>query len=299
MSEFVTIYRGGVNAWECDVMGHLNLQYYAAKLTEGLGHLGQAMAPAETDAARLRHRHWLSRYQGELQAGEMLDIRAAVLAVGEGSVDLLAEIVNVGTQRLSASFEMRCDNFDAAAQKVLPWGDETRRRLEDMIAERTGKPRPPTAGSPIAPPSMPLREPFVSARGGVDAWQCDGDGALARQFYYAIGYNGVSHIRQRMGLTRDIATANQWGGAALEYGVDFLAPVKAGDVYTLRSGLLEVGNKIFRVGHHLHNDSSGELAAVYDVVACMFDLKARRAMTIPEPIRSQAKTLLIGWPPAG
>jgi acyl-CoA thioester hydrolase len=98
-----------------------------------------------------------------------------------------------------------------------------------------------------------------------------------------------------MGITRDQAKTLGWGGAALEYAVQFLAPISAGDVYTLRTGLLHVADKTFRIGHRLHNDSSGELAATFDIVACMFDLHARRAMTIPDEIRARAESMIIEW----
>ena len=101
-----------------------------------------------------------------------------------------------------------------------------------------------------------------------------------------------------MGITRDVAQTRQWGGAALEYELRLLAPIEAGDIFTLRSGLLDLGGKIFRFGHCLYNDSSGTLAATYDVIGCMFDLQARRAMAIPDEIKSQARNLMIPWPPA-
>ncbi len=297
MSEFVPIYRGGVNAWECDVMGHLNLQFYAAKLSEGLGHLWYALGLAPDQAAQMRRRHAFSRYLGELHAGAVLDIRAAVLAVDSDSIDILAEIVNAESGRISASFELRFDNFDPTAQATVPWSDETRRHMTAMIAERSDNPRPATAGGPVPAYSGALTGPFVSSRGTVDTWNCNARGQMSFQLYYGIASDGIGTVRHRMGITRDIAKREQWGGAALEYDVRFHAPISAGDIYSLRTGLLNLGDKTFRVGHHFHNDSSGELAATFDIVACMFDLKARRAMTIPDAIRTQAEALMIEWPP--
>ena len=96
-----------------------------------------------------------------------------------------------------------------------------------------------------------------------------------------------------MGITRDTAQANHWGVAALEFDIRFHAPIGAGDIYILRSGLLDLGDKTFRFGHSFYNDSSTALAATFDLLGCMFDLKARRAMTIPDEIRAQAQDLMI------
>ena len=54
---------------------------------------------------------------------------------------------------------------------------------------------------------------------------------------------------------------------------------------------------MFRFGHRLSDDQSGETCATFDVVGCMFDLKARRMVEIPDRIRAQAENLLIPWPP--
>jgi acyl-CoA thioester hydrolase len=165
----------------------------------------------------------------------------------------------------------------------------------------TGRPeqkRPPTAGGPVPGFAGPRSETFISSRGTIDAWDCDGRGQMSFRHYYAIASDGIGPVRHRMGITRDMARTQGWGGVALEYSVQFLTPIVAGDVYTLRTGLLSLADKTYRVGHRLHNDSSGEVAATFDIVACMFDLQARRTMTIPDEIRSRALTMIIDWPSA-
>lgn len=58
-----------------------------------------------------------------------------------------------------------------------------------------------------------------------------------------------------------------------------------------------MGGKTFRFGHYFSNDSSGTLAATFDVPGCMFDLKARRALTIPDPVRAKAQAMTVAGPP--
>ncbi|NQV59931.1 MAG: thioesterase family protein [Alphaproteobacteria bacterium] len=299
MSEFVSIYRGGVNAWECDIMGHFNVQFYAAKLSEGMGHLGRALGLTPAHGIGLRQRRNFNRYLGELHAGDLVDIRAAVLAVDADSVDLLAEVVNGTTGQVSATFEVRCVGHDPAMDQARPWPQDVRQHMTAMIAPPAGPSRPATAGGPVPVQSGALVEPFISSRGMVAAWHCDPDGQMSAQHYYRIGFDGIGYVRHRTGVTNAVAQANKWGGAALEYALDLLAPIGAGDQFTLRSGLLDLGGKTFRFGHCLYNDSSGTLAATYDVIGCMLDLQARRAMTIPGEIRARSQKLIIPWPPGG
>ena len=37
------VWRGGVNTWECDEMGHMNVRFYVARAVEGLVGLAGAL----------------------------------------------------------------------------------------------------------------------------------------------------------------------------------------------------------------------------------------------------------------
>ncbi|MBT6588206.1 MAG: thioesterase family protein [Rhodospirillaceae bacterium] len=298
MSEFVPIFRGSVNAWECDIVGHFNVQFYAAKMFEGLNHLKSQLGLDPAQNMTWQANHLLSRYQGELHAGDIVDIRAGVLAVEADRVHILAEIMNGETDDMSASFELWCDGFDNKTQQPAPWPEDIRQKMSAKVVTRTDQPRPPTVGGPVPVHAGQLSDPFVSGRGSIAAWDCDNDGVMAPQRYYAVGTDGVLNVRHRMGFTREVNEAGNLGGAALEYDVRVYAPMRAGNLYTLRSGILDLGDKTFRFGHAFHNDTDGTLAATYDVLGVLFDLKARRATAIPDFVRAQSETLKIPWPPA-
>ncbi len=129
------------------------------------------------------------------------------------------------------------------------------------------------------------------------AWECGGDGTMALQGYMARAVGGIGHIKHYMGFTQKLANERHWGSAALEYQIDYRRALRAGDIYTLHSGLIDIGDKLFRFGHRLSDDQTGDTCATFDVVGCMFDLKARRMIEIPAEIREQSEKLLISWPP--
>ena len=72
--------------------------------------------------------------------------------------------------------------------------------------------------------------------------------------------------------------------------------MRAGDIYSMHSGLLDVAEKTFRFGHVLVDDCTGTVCATFDAIGCMFDLQARRAMEIPAELREKACQSLIAWP---
>ena len=41
------VWRGGVNTWECDEMGHMNVRFYVANAMEGLVGLAAALGMPE------------------------------------------------------------------------------------------------------------------------------------------------------------------------------------------------------------------------------------------------------------
>jgi acyl-CoA thioesterase FadM len=125
-------------------MGHINVQFYTTKLSEGMAHLAAALGLTEHQGLTLRYQRAFSRYLGELHAGDILDIRAAVLAVDAGRINLLAEIVNGATGRLSATFELYCEGYDPATQQAVPWPDALHQKMTALITKRTDQPRPPT-----------------------------------------------------------------------------------------------------------------------------------------------------------
>ncbi len=295
MSKFVTIFRDQVNAQECDIMGHFNIQFYAAKVADGLSASMGKIGLPDSAGISVQHKAAFSHYQGELQVDDELEVRAGILAVGNDHIRLLAEIINSGTGKLSSSFDLHCQACDTNSRRPTTWPDRIRDELATRIIDLPVQKRIPTAGSHVPASVGSSANAFVSSRGTIDAWDCDERGAMGLRQYYAIASDGIGPLRHRMGITRDLAKTKHWGGAGLEYFVRFLAPIDAGDIYTLRTGLLQVAEKTFRVGHRLFNDSSGDLTATFDIVACMFDLQARRTMKIPDEIRTQAEKMLIDW----
>jgi acyl-CoA thioester hydrolase len=39
----VEVWRGGVNTWDCDEMGHMNVRHYVSRAMEGLAGLAEAL----------------------------------------------------------------------------------------------------------------------------------------------------------------------------------------------------------------------------------------------------------------
>jgi len=83
----IELYRGSINTWECDEMGHMNVRFYVAKMMEGLVELahaaGLAHAFRERAQSTLRPRDQHIRFIEEAHAGAPFTMTGCVLEVSE------------------------------------------------------------------------------------------------------------------------------------------------------------------------------------------------------------------------
>ena len=76
MSKLIACYRGNVNSWECDQMGHMNVQFYMARGSEAFGHFQNALGlspPVIRESKKgLRFKSLRIQFKAEVHAGSIL-----------------------------------------------------------------------------------------------------------------------------------------------------------------------------------------------------------------------------------
>ena len=89
----VEIWRGGLNTWECDEMGHMNVRFYVTRAMEGLAGLAaqlglpHAFAPGAGATLLVRDQH--IRFLRECRPGAALHMTGGVIEMGEEEARLL------------------------------------------------------------------------------------------------------------------------------------------------------------------------------------------------------------------
>jgi acyl-CoA thioester hydrolase len=89
----IEVWRGGVNTWECDEMGHMNVRFYVTRAMEGMVGLAaalgmpQAYAPGAGASLLLREQH--IRFLREVPAARPLHMRAGVISMNESEAETL------------------------------------------------------------------------------------------------------------------------------------------------------------------------------------------------------------------
>lgn len=126
-------------------------------------------------------------------------------------------------------------------------------------------------------------------------WQCDVMGHMTTRFYMAIfddasyhflfhlfGWNGARDEQQRLG----------W--VDVKHTVEYKNEVEAGDLLEVRASLLKLGGKSMTMRYEMFAIGHDVCAATLESVVVLFDLNERRAVSIPETLRTQAKNHIDG-----
>jgi acyl-CoA thioester hydrolase len=81
--------------------------------------------------------------------------------------------------------------------------------------------------------------------------------------------------------------------AAVEQHIEYKRELRAGDVVTVRSTVLEVKEKSIRFQHEMTNDETSELAARTTLTGVYFDTSLRKARSLPSDISRRAELMTV------
>lgn len=141
-----------------------------------------------------------------------------------------------------------------------------------------------------------MAEPFETARGTVHTWQCDHMGHINVRAYGEFFEEACWQLYNRIGITPSLLRDGKFHMAAVQQDISYKKELLAGDVVEVRSGILEVRDKVLRFVHELHNSESGELCATSIFTVVCLDSEAHRARTFPDEIVAKARALLVERP---
>ena len=300
MNQLVETIRSSVQTWECDQMGHMNVQFYLAREQEGIASLASALglrpgAQGEGRAGLLPHEQHI-RFHRELRPGAPYVIQGGVIEARREGLVLFQEMKHTLTGTTAATFVTSVE-----------WGDlefRTGLQVPSIALDRAAAlivPLPPHA----APRGLDLAAPrpaptlgeadrlglLTTLRGLVTEDLCNSLGFMKTQNYMGRLSDSIPNLlAQVMGRSRD---ADDAGGAALEYRFIYHKPARADDILVVRSGMKSVGAKTYVWCHWMFDAETGECFATAEAVAVSMDLVARKARDIPPATRAALEALVI------
>jgi acyl-CoA thioester hydrolase len=134
-----------------------------------------------------------------------------------------------------------------------------------------------------------MSENTITYRGTVYPWHCDHMGHMNVMWYTGKFDEATWQLLSRLGLSRSRFANEGAGMAAVEQHIEFKRELRAGDLITVRSAVLEVKDKTIRLRHEMTNDETGEVAAIALMVGVHLDTTARVARSLPLDVRQRAE----------
>jgi len=187
MSEMIEVARSSVQTWECDQMGHMNVQFYVEKAGQGLAALSLALGLgpryARNEGARLFVRDHHVRFLREQRPGAPFFLRAGVLEVRDFGLRVYEEMVSTVSGEPAASFIAEVELLDEETREVKPLPAKAKETAKKLVVELPvhGSPRGLEIYEPRPAPKLKDADGMGMVRtwqGEVETAQCDGQGFL-------------------------------------------------------------------------------------------------------------------------
>lgn len=288
--------RSSVQTWECDQMGHMNVQFYVQKAEEAVAFVARALglgplAAREANARLAPHQHHI-RFHRELRPGTPYWLRAAPVYTDGRFIAIVSEMFNTATGLTAATVTGQYYWTDVSGGARLDLEDEVVARAKALIRPmpETALERGLTMGEPRATASLADAEALglmTTLEAEVQPEHCDAHGLMRVRDYMGRLSDSIPNLLFVSSGANRAETHGRIGGAALEYRLIYRKPARSGDLLIVKSGLKSVSEKTYVWSHWLINAETGEAFATSEAVAISLDLETRRAIAIPDAMREQ------------
>lgn len=137
-----------------------------------------------------------------------------------------------------------------------------------------------------------MPEISITYKGSVYPRDCDHMGHMNVAAYVEKFDNATWNFMTERGLTRSYLEMHGIGLAAINQNITYKRELRAGDVMTIHSELLELAGKKIRFRSVMFNGETGEEAAEIEQLAVCLDTNLRKSRDFPEEIVKRAQAQL-------
>lgn len=299
-SPFVT-HRSVVNAWECDQMEHMNVQFYGDRFSAAEVHLfaSLGLSPRLLAEHRWALRPMIDRIQfkRELRTGAGLLVDSAVVGRAQAAVRAFHRLRHSEGGGDAATLDCVYRLIDRDTGSMLAPPDAVTGRIDGARLEPASFGLPDDAESSWGSAGVSLARADAlglveTYRGVVRETDCL-DGSISRRSLIHRMSDAAGHLGIYDARNDEAWAGKRVGSAAVDYRLDYLRPVPPGTLIALRSGFTGFEEKTLRFGHWLIDCETGEALARMAVIALFFDLDARKALPLPANLRTRLQTMLV------
>lgn len=103
------------------------------------------------------------------------------------------------------------------------------------------------------------------------------------------------HLFSLLGLTPLFLREQNRGMAAVQQNITYKRELHAGDIVTIRSGILEMKEKVMRFFHEMKNEETGVISAVTVLTGVHMDTTARKSCPFPEQVLARGRERIVDY----
>ena len=140
-----------------------------------------------------------------------------------------------------------------------------------------------------------MTEMQITYRGVVHPWHCDSMGHMNVVWYVSKFDEASWQFASMVGLNNSYFIKKHMGIAALQQNITYKSEMVAGSTVTVRSGVLEMKEKVMRIIHEMRNDTTGEVAALMVLTVVHFNTRKRKSCPFPKDIRRRGRKLIVTY----
>ena len=138
---------------------------------------------------------------------------------------------------------------------------------------------------------------LVTYRGMVYPWHCDHMGHMNVMWYVGKFDEATWQLFTALGITPTYVRDNERGMVAVEQRISYKRELLAGDVITIRTGILEMKDKVIRFCHEMRNEETGEIAAITVLTGIHIDRRVRKSCPFPEEVLARGQEMIVAYDP--
>ena len=132
-------------------------------------------------------------------------------------------------------------------------------------------------------------------RGAVFPWHCDHMGHMNVMWYVGKFDEATWNLFATIGMTPAMLREQGRAMAAVQQNISYRRELYAGDVVAVRSGILEVRDKVVRFVHEMRNAASGEIAAVCELTGVHIDASERKSRPFSAEVLARARGMTTSY----
>lgn len=297
----IETYRGYVNTWECDDVGHMNVQFYMSKLDSSLEHLRLALGLGPTrirnDRLYLRPTCDHVRFLSELRVSDCLTIESGILEIDERCLTVYSEMRNSVTADVSATFVTQLESMNVDDGRPAEMPEDLKARARNLITTLPDYATPRSAGLggalPVLARSDIEKHQLVPIYNGViTPAQCNVYGWMTQPHYMGRYSDGGGHLWNALNMDRQSLNAVGMGVALIENEQRYIYPLRPGMLITVASAIRSLARKTTGFAHYMFNAETGTLVATAEATAVLLDLEARRSVEFTPEQQSKLRAAM-------